>query len=835
MPTLRSLAFAGGLLALLGGGFARAQSVANLTVVGGQGQVTSQCRGSILNFYEPITVKATDAHQNPVAGATITWAANGQATMQSATTTTDSNGLSSNVPSLVIPNNVGSGTTPYLQFNVLAAAANGPSVTFTETLSLCDPTNGIPMVSAGVPVFNGATLGATTISGNAGSQLGTPIQIFIGGEGAAGSGVPGVEVRLLSSQTSPTISCAPFGPPFADPGTVLSGTLTGSSNVTCYPILSGSGSGSFNVLIGGVPTSSAGTPLALQEYGPFNFTSIPGVPAAIQIVSGNNQVAGPGAQLNPLIAAVVDSKGNGVSGAQVAWTATPNAAVALSSTQTISDNAGNVSTIANFSGAAAGGVLITVSLVSNPSLSATFTETTTTQIATMTKVSGDVQSAKVNTAFAVPIQVQLRSSFGIVPFYPVQFSVTGPATLSSASATTDSTGTAQVTVTAGSNPGAVTVTAAVGTLTQVFNLTVLPAGPTPTGLQKVSGDSQAAIVSTSFALPLVVQVNSASGPVPNIVVSFIASGPITISSGTATSGTNGQAQITVQASGTTGSATVTASIAGFSQTFNLTVLPPGPTITAASFLNGASGQVGLISPCSLATISALGLTSGGANSFSPAPLFGRLPYTVSGLSISFNNVSAPIVNVAMGATTPQVTFQVPCETTPGPSVPVTVAVGPGSTNVNVPVQAVSPGIIETVNSDGTKRAVIVRDDGSFMDIGTLFPNPARRGENVRIYLTGLGPTIPAVGTNSIQNPNADLFGRDALVAGTVIVGLSGAGGVTVVSARQAPDLIGVYEVQFVVPANAPTGDVGISVGIIPQGAPLTSQGIYSQTSKINIQ
>jgi len=837
LSSIRSFVFAGALLALSGVHFASAQNVANLTVVAGQGQVASQCSQSVLNFFQPITVKATDVNQNPVAGATITWAVSGLPqlpTLESTTTTTDANGLSTNLPSLVVTNNIGTTGTPYYQSNISATTANGKSVTFTETMSLCD-TQGGTLVIAGSPILGGVQLSQASISGNSGTQLSSPVQILVAGSGIAGGGVPGVEIRLLPLQTSPSISCAPMGPPFADPGTVLTGPLTGGYNGTCYPVLGGSGTGQYELLVGGVPAGPAGTPLYLQQFGPYSFTVIPGTPAGMKVVSGNNQTAAPGAALQNLVAEVVDSKGNAVAGAQVTWTVTPNASLALSATTTVTDNNGQVSTQANFAGSAVGGVVVTVTLVSNPSISATFTETTTAQITTMTKVQGDGQSAKVNTAFATPLQVQLKSTFGNVPFYPVQFSVTGPATLSTSSPTTDATGTAQVTVTAGSNPGAVTVTATVGTLTQVFNLTVLPAGPTPTGMTKASGDAQSAIINTAFAAPLVVQVNSGATPVPNIVVSFIASGPITISSGTATTGANGQAQITVQAQGTTGSASVSASIAGFSVTFNLTVLPPGPAVTANSFLNGASGQTGFISPCSLATLSAPGLAPSGASSFSPAPLFGRLPYVVNGLSISFNNVPAPIVSVSMGTTNPQVTFQVPCETTPGSSVPVIVTVGLGTANVNVPVQNASPGIIESVNSDGTKRAVIVRDDGSFMDLGTLFPNPARRGENVRIYLTGLGPTIPAVGTNSIQDPNADLFGRDALVAGTVIVGLSGAGGVTVVSARQAPDLIGVYEIQFVVPSNAPTGDVGISVGIIPQGAPLSSQGIYSQTSKINIQ
>jgi uncharacterized protein (TIGR03437 family) len=378
-------------------------------------------------------------------------------------------------------------------------------------------------------------------------------------------------------------------------------------------------------------------------------------------------------------------------------------------------------------------------------------------------------------------------------------------------------------VAAGATTGKATVTAVAGILTQTFNLTVTstPTAPPPNGMTLVSGTPQSAIVNTAFASPLIVQVTSTAGPVVGYVVNYSTnSGDIILSSSTATTGSNGQAQITVQAGSTAGTASVTASIpGGFTQTFNLTVSPPGPTLTANSFANAASGQVGAISPCSLATISAAGLTPAGISALSPAPVFGRLPYSVNGLSVTFAGLPAPIVNVAMGSVNPQVTVQVPCEVTPGASVPVTVNVGAGSSSISIPVQSVSPGIFQTAMSDGVSRAVVVRSDGSFADVGGTPPNPARRNEYVRIYLTGMGPTTPFVDTDSIQDPNADLVGTDATVAGVVQAGIVGGGGLQVITARLAPDLIGVYEVQIAIPGSAPTGNsVQIAISVVPVGA-----------------
>jgi uncharacterized protein (TIGR03437 family) len=295
----------------------------------------------------------------------------------------------------------------------------------------------------------------------------------------------------------------------------------------------------------------------------------------------------------------------------------------------------------------------------------------------------------------------------------------------------------------------------------------------------------------------------------------------------------------VTAGTTTGAATVTASISGFQTVFNLTVTPTGPQITAASFLNAASRQAGQLSPCSLAILTAPGLTpdSGGAD-FTAGPVFGRWPKSFNHLSVTFAGIPAPIRSVVQGATNPEVTLQVPCEVTPGASVPVVVNVnGGGTATTNIPIGAVSPGIFQQAMSDGTSRAVAVRSDGSFVDIGNPDQydpnNPARLGEVVRFYMTGLGTTTPAVATDSIENPNAYLVGADAKVDGTVTASFVGTNiSIPIVSARQAPGQIGVYEIQVTIPNNAPTGsNVQFTIGITPAG----STASLAPTSTIAIQ
>ena len=125
------------------------------------------------------------------------------------------------------------------------------------------------------------------------------------------------------------------------------------------------------------------------------------------------------------------------------------------------------------------------------------------------------------------------------------------------------------------------------------------------------------------------------------------------------------------------------------------------------------------------------------------PRFPGLPVPSSNVTITFSNIAAPILNIGTTAAgQQQITFQVPCSVTPSSSVPVTVAVGAGSTPVNVAVNAASPGIFQTQMSDGVFRAVVVRPDGSYVSL----QNPARRGETEIAFVTGLGATSPPVGT-----------------------------------------------------------------------------------------
>jgi probable HAF family extracellular repeat protein len=465
---------------------ARTLAVAHLTVQSGNGQAACLCFGATLQEFQPIYVKATDANGNPVAGATVNWTkTSGQMMLTSSTSITGSDGTASQSMSIGGFVNV-AGVPPYL-VSTIQAASNNNTVIFTETQSLV--ATGVSAIKANPPTFNGANLGNVTLSANIGTTLATPIVIMMGGFGTASDGVANISARILNEQTSPTLTCAGEGGD-ADPGSVLSDV---HGNTTCYPMFSGSGSGTYYVLIGGVPGTDIGTALYLQAFGPFNFTSLPGAPAAVQIVSGNNQVGNIGQTLNPLVAKLVDANGNIVQGQTMIWSVAPAGAVGLNIGNEVTDSNGEVSTTVRLDLLASAGAAITVALKSNPNISATFQETIFGALTALNKIGGDKQIAPVGTSFATPLVVQLVNASGPVAYFPVQLLVSGPVSVvGGATAYTDVNGEASVTVTAGAQGGTATVTAMAAALTQTFTLTITnsPADPPPNGIAAAGGNSQ---------------------------------------------------------------------------------------------------------------------------------------------------------------------------------------------------------------------------------------------------------------------------------------------------------------------------------------------------------
>jgi len=409
---------------------------------------------------------------------------------------------------------------------------------------------------------------------------------------------------------------------------------------------------------------------------------------------------------------------------------------------------------------------------------------------------------------------------------------TGGVNLSNSSTTTGTNGQSTNLVTFSSGfVGAAQITATLGsdsTKSVTFTITATPP-VSVTQFQLISGSGQSAVANTAFSQPLIVKVSVSAGSAANIPVQFsVFSGSATLSASSANTDANGLAQVNITAGPNSGPVSVVASTAGGPNnvTFALNVLASAPTLTAANFVNGADGQLNSLSPCSLGAL----VTAPGTLGIPDiSPTFPGTPVPSTPIQLTFSNIVAPILSVGTNAfQQQQVLFQVPCEVTPGSAVPVTLSAGGASTNLNLNVQAASPGIFQTKMSDGSFRAVLIRPDGSYVSL----TNPARQGEIVVSYVTGLGATTPGVSTQTVPAPsNSPTSASNAAVAGTVVPGMSGSGA-SLVYAKLSEDLPGVYVVAFQIPTSGPTGnDISYSVSVIPLGS---NTPISSGLSKIPV-
>ena len=126
--------------------------------------------------------------------------------------------------------------------------------------------------------------------------------------------------------------------------------------------------------------------------------------------------------------------------------------------------------------------------------------------------------------------------------------------------------------------------------------------------------------------------------------------------------------------------------------------------------------------------------------------------------------------------------------------------GSRATFEGVTILSVQPAIFEvSLDLDGVRIATALHAD--FTLVTPL--RPALPGEIILLFLTGLGPTNPAVGTN--------VLGPVPPARSTVdpIVGIDDTGA-EVLGSFYAPGLVTAYQVNFRIPANARPGNRKLS-------------------------
>ncbi|NDJ09648.1 MAG: hypothetical protein EBY17_00425 [Acidobacteriia bacterium] len=209
-------------------------------------------------------------------------------------------------------------------------------------------------------------------------------------------------------------------------------------------------------------------------------------------------------------------------------------------------------------------------------------------------------------------------------------------------------------------------------------------------------------------------------------------------------------------------------------------------ISSGGIANAASYDATAVAPGSLAVVFGVftGTTQATASSL-------PWPTTLSGLSVKFNNVAAPLYYASAN----QVNVQVPWEMAGVATAAVTVTVnGQTSPPQAIAIASTAPGVFQY----GDRQAVAT-DALSAKLITTA--NPAHPGTTyLTIYCTGLGLATnqPASGVAAAGSPLSW-----ALLTPTVTIG-----GVPTnpLFAGLTPGLIGVYQINVQVPAGTPVGD-----------------------------
>jgi uncharacterized protein (TIGR03437 family) len=236
---------------------------------------------------------------------------------------------------------------------------------------------------------------------------------------------------------------------------------------------------------------------------------------------------------------------------------------------------------------------------------------------------------------------------------------------------------------------------------------------------------------------------------------------------------------------------------GAVQTVSVTlVVSPAGTPVILNVNSAASLQPGSVSPGEIVTIFGDGIgpaTPTTGTSF--APTNGVVSTTLAGVTVTFNNVAAPLIFVAPG----QINAIVPYEVAGQTSVPVVVNNnGATSATLTVPVAPVVPAIF-SLTENGSGQGAILNSDASVNGSG----NPAAPGSIISIYATGEGVIVPAGTTGCITGGTMPL---PKPAATPVSVTIGGEQASSIPYAGEAPDSVcGLMQINATLPSDLAAG------------------------------
>ncbi|HTS50288.1 MAG TPA: choice-of-anchor D domain-containing protein [Bryobacteraceae bacterium] len=232
-----------------------------------------------------------------------------------------------------------------------------------------------------------------------------------------------------------------------------------------------------------------------------------------------------------------------------------------------------------------------------------------------------------------------------------------------------------------------------------------------------------------------------------------------------------------------------------------------PSITAAAVVNAASFQAGSIAPGELVTI--FGSNFGPPQIATLQVSNGAVTTNVGNTQVLFNNVAAPMIYSVSGQASAIVPYEVAGQSAAQMQV---VYNGVASNTVTLNVAGASPALF-TLNSSGTGPGAILNQDYSVNSA----TNQAAAGSIVQLFGTTEGATNP---TGVDGKLTVAPFPAPVLPVSVTIGGINA----PTVYVGEAPGLVaGIFQIDAVVPANAPNGNqpVVVTVGNVSSPSGVT--------------
>ncbi len=471
-------------------------------------------------------------------------------------------------------------------------------------------------------------------------------------------------------------------------------------------------------------------------------------------------------------------------------------------------------------GPAAGPVVIRARALSPESPSVDFMIEAEGGVPSRFEIEGDQQSGRIGRTIENPLRMRVFNEIDQVIAFPlVEWMVTsGDASLLTGS---DPDGATAI-VSLGTTPGQILIQATIGSLVAMFNVTATP--PQVATIDPIEGLGQVLQVGM-VSEPLVVEVRELDGRAAfgafidfsgpgHVELLSVADSPVVGNPLRLQADQSGRAGVRVGLldiplpKGVANSVLITASVGGGPLTvFPISVFGRDPVFESAGVVNAATFASGIV-PGSLATIFGTGLSEGVAGTVSAGGAT-----TFAGTTVKFGGVVAPLLSITNLNAVEQINLQVPFGVPTGQTTNVEISNNGSSLVIGgVPVFSAQPGVFEVPLGGGATGGAVT----DALSFELITPNnPAEEGQPVSVFYTGGGTVIPDVGTG-VLGPAPPAV--TTLPAQVTVNGQQA----EVLFSGYAPGFFGLFQINFVIPADVNCGTRSLVVRIGDSSSPVST-------------